>query len=216
MTAPAPVHRVLCVDDHRSFVEALHLAIGDEPDIECVGMAGSVDAALVLLDERHPDTVLLDVDLAGDDGIEGIAALHARRPGVRVIVLTGMADLRTLQVALAAGARGFVSKDRPLDEVLDAIRAPADGGPVVGPGTLQGLTPEPRAADAVGGPPLTRREAEVLGLLADGLDIRRIAATLHISVHTCRGYVRDLLGKLGAHSQLEAVVIAGRLGLVRH
>jgi DNA-binding NarL/FixJ family response regulator len=214
--------RVLIVDDHLAFAEAVAIAVDAQPDLECVGATPSVEDALRLTEDQHhpPDVVLMDVYLPGVDGIEGTRRIKARNPATRVLILTGYTELDILSKAATAGASGFLPKESSLQEIMDAIRVPMDDKIVVESATLSALierlrdTERESAKHARDSARLTRRELEVLGHMREGLDPQAIALRLGISVHTCRGHVKSLLLKLGAHSQLEAVVIAAREGLL--
>lgn len=212
------VTRVLIVDDHRAFSDALGIAIDLQPDLTLAGLASTVEEALEVVRDSVPDVVLMDVRLPGPDGIEGVRRIKDLQPQVRVLVLTGFADAEAMARAALAGASGFFPKERPVTEILQAIRTASDGGIVVEPSTLASVlarVQEPHASSMA--PPalhLTEREREVLALLAQGMDPRAIARMLGISVNTSRGHLKSLMTKLGAHSQLEAVVEAMRLGLL--
>ena len=134
-------------------------------------------------------------------------------------MLTATHDGSLISRAAAAGVCGFVAKTGAFGEVLSAIRTARSGSMVIDPTVLARLVPSQRKtaeeeSDRMVAPLLTPREQEVLGLLGAGMDARAIARTLSISLHTCRGYVKSVLAKLDCHSQLEAVVAAGRLGLL--
>ncbi|BBG02457.1 hypothetical protein Pdca_36660 [Pseudonocardia autotrophica] len=162
-------------------------------------MAHSVaDARPLLAAGCAVDVVLLDVRLPGG-GLSLLPAVHDA--GARALVLTAHPRPAPAREALAAGAAGFLGKDTPLTGIVAAVRAVAAGG------TAHGVP-------AVPTPHLTPREADVLSGLAHGRDATRIAAGLGLSLHTVRDHVRAVLGKLGARSQLEAVVEAERVGLV--
>jgi DNA-binding NarL/FixJ family response regulator len=207
------------VDDHRAFADALGIAIDLQPDLRLAGIASTVEEALEAVRDSSPDVVLMDVHLPGPDGIEGVRRIKELRPHVRVVVLTGFADADAMARAALAGASGFFPKERPVSEILQAIRTASEGGMVVEPSTLAAVlarVQEPHGSQPA--PPalhLTNRQREVLALLAEGLDPRAIARTLGISVNTCRGHVKSVMVKLGAHSQLEAVVEAMHIGLLR-
>jgi len=218
MTADATTVRgstsVLVVDDHRTFSELLAMALHREPDFDCVGTAGSVAKAHLLVDELRPELVLMDVRLGVEDGIAATAELTRIYPRLRVVVLTAYVDRDLMQRAADAGACGLLSKDGSLPDMLEALRSSRRGGMVIHPTLVTTLmsSRRPRRGDIL--PALTRRERDVLRKLAAGSDARAIAVDLAISVNTCRGHVKNLLIKLGAHSQLEAVVIATNHGLV--
>jgi DNA-binding NarL/FixJ family response regulator len=213
-----PNTRVLIVDDHRAFADALAIAIDLQPDLEQVGLATTVEEAVTAMPDASPDVVLMDIRLPGADGIEGVRRLKEIDPEVRVLVLTGFADAEAMARAALAGASGFLPKERPVREILRAIRTASDGNMVVDPSTLaEVLTrvrePE-RPSAAVLGPALTERQREVLALMATGLDPRTIARTLGISLNTSRGHVKGIMARLGAHTQLAAVVQASQIGLL--
>jgi DNA-binding NarL/FixJ family response regulator len=201
------------VDDHRTFSDLLALALEQEPDFTCVGTASSVAEALPLVDKLRPDLVLMDVRLGDGDGVAATAELTKLDPRLRVVVLTAHTDTMLMQRAADAGACALLPKDGSLPDMLHALRTSQQGGLFVHPALMKALT----IAHSPGEEylePLTPREAHVLNLLADGSDARAIARSLGISVSTCRFYVKGLLVKLDAHSQLEAVVIATKRGLV--
>lgn len=216
---PAGV-RVLVVDDHRAFSEALGMALDTQDDLECVGVASTVGEALELVRERSPDVVLMDLHLPDFDGIEGTTRVKALSPEARVLVLTAHTDLQALSRAASAGASGFLPKETPVAEILRAVRTASEGGMLVEPSTLAAVLERVRESgrksqerDALLGR-LTPREQEVLAFMGEGLDPRAIAKQLGISLHTCRGHVKGILAKLGARSQLQAVVTAARNGLL--
>ena len=207
--------RVLVVDDHTTFSDLLALALSREPDLSCVGTASSVAKALVMADEQRPDLVIMDVRLGDGDGIAATAVLTRLYPDLRVVVLTAHVDMTLMQRAADAGACGLLPKDGSLPDMLETLRSSRRGALVVHPALLTSLmTTRSRRRRSDGFPPLTRRERDVLRLLAAGFDARAIGKDLGISVNTCRGYLKNLMMKLDAHSQLEAVVIATNHGLV--
>ncbi|MFC4589576.1 response regulator transcription factor [Sphaerisporangium corydalis] len=210
--------RVLVVEDQRALAGALEIAIGAQPDLDCVGTAGTVEEAVRLVETRSPDVVLMDVHLPGDDGIEGTRRIKAAHPGIRVLILTGDPTPGLLGAAATAGATGFLPKDSAFPDILRVIRASVDDAIVMVEGgtfreLFKGAGPgaAPPGDDRTG---LTARELEVLGLMGEGLDPQAIAGHLVLSPHTARGHVKNVMMKLGAHSQLEAVVVAHRMGLL--
>ncbi|WP_216842595.1 response regulator transcription factor [Arthrobacter sp. NEB 688] len=210
------VRRVLVVDDHRTFTDLLGRAIDAEPDLECLGAAHTVEDAVARTRALVPDAVVMDVQIGDGDGLEATSTLLAHFPDLRVVVLTAFATHSLLERAMTAGASALLPKDGTLEDLLEALRDTGGGGFRVHPALLRRLLELQRAAPAATETVrLTAREDEVLHLLADGLDPGSIARRLGISRHTSRGYVAALLTKLGAHSQLEAVAVARRRGLVR-
>ncbi len=207
--------RVLVVDDHRTFADLLALALAGQQDLECVGTATTAATALALAGRLDPDVVVMDVRLGEDDGLAVTAELTARSADVRVVVLTAHATQSLLERAAEVGACCLLPKDGSLEEMLVGLRSARRGGFVVHPTLMHTLMTGRRSIDPPP-PALTQREHDVLARLAKGVDARSIARELGISVHTCRGHVRSLLGKLGAHSQLEAVATAIKVGLLHH
>jgi DNA-binding NarL/FixJ family response regulator len=248
---------VLIVEDQQVLASALEIAIGTQPDMDCVGTAATVDEALTQVVVRRLDVVLMDIRLPGTDGIEGTRRIKAIHPDVSILILTAGATPARLAAAAAAGADGFLAKDGPFSDILAAIRNPMPGKMVIEGATLnqlisqipglsqgqeaqqeprqlaQGQPAEPSSssgervaagprtqpATQAGAPPaemakLTAREQEVLGLMGEGLDPSAIAERLFLSVYTARGHVKNVMMKLGAHTQLEAVVLATKSGLL--
>ncbi len=174
-----------------------------------------------MVEQTRPDLVLMDFGLPDKDGVTTAAEVLRRQPTTRVVMLTATHDGSLISRAAAAGVCGFVAKTGAFGEVLSAIRTARTGSMVIDPTVLARLVPSQRKSaeadsDRMVAPLLTPREQEVLSLLGAGMDARAIARTLSISLHTCRGYVKSVLAKLDCHSQLEAVVAAGRLGLLTH
>jgi DNA-binding NarL/FixJ family response regulator len=214
-----PKTRVLIVDDHRAFSEALAIAVSLQGDLACVGGAGSIAEALALVGEASPDIILMDVRLPDGDGIEATARVRAAAPDALVLILTGHTDVDVLSRAASAGASGFLPKESSIGAVIDTIRAARSGNMLVDGTTLAailgGLSDHKTGNESlVGAPVLTPREHDVLSLMGQGLDPHGIAASLGISLHTCRGYQKSIMSKLDVHSQLEAVVVATRLRLI--
>jgi DNA-binding NarL/FixJ family response regulator len=217
---PAATIRLMVVDDHRTLADLLAVALAHEKDIEYVGHAGTAREGIAMAGALAPHVVLMDFALPDIDGLQATAAIVAEHPLTRVILLTASADPRLVAQAAAVGACAFVAKSAGLEVLLDAIRGARQGAMVVDPGLLGALADladgtrrraEETSSASVS---LTVREREVLGMLAAGLDVGGVSRRLGISQHTCRGYVKSILAKLGCHSQLQAVVIATRLGLL--
>ncbi|WP_030483260.1 response regulator [Nocardioides aequoreus] len=209
--------RVVVVDDHRTFSDLVRLALDHEPDLACVATARDAAEARARVLETRPDVVLMDVDLGPEDGLRLTEELRVQIPSLRVVVLTAHCDASVMRRTAAAGACALLPKGEPLPDLLRALRHARLGELYVHPGLLPALVAEgspSRHHHQAPLPALTPRETHVLQLLADGRSVTEIARLLGISVHTCRGYVKTLLAKLGAHSQLEAVAVAGRLGIL--
>jgi DNA-binding NarL/FixJ family response regulator len=215
-----PTIRVLLVDDHRMFTQALQGLLAGESGIEPAGVAASVDEALAQLDDARPDVVLMDVDLPGTSGIEGTREIRRRRSETAVVIVTSHDDPALVTGAIRAGACGYVLKTRAVDELVSIIRQAAAGGMVLSPANVPEAIGEVRISGAVrrrsidDGHRLTDREMDVLRELASGRTTDQIADSLYISVLTVRSHVKSILAKLGVHSKLEAVTYALGHGLV--
>ncbi len=212
---PTTPTRVLVVDDHLTFAQLLSRALDAEPDLQCVGHSLNAEDGVAAAIDLAPDIVLMDLQLPDRDGISATAELTARDPEMKVLILTAHASPFEMSRAGAAGASGFLAKDGSLDDVLNALRTARRGSLILPAAVLAEFT-RPATPPAHGPEsPLTPRELEVLRKLGQGLDPRAIANELGVSLHTCRGYVKSILAKLEVHSQLEAVVVASRSGLIQ-
>ena len=206
--------RVLVVDDHTTFTELLTGALDREPDLESVGFASSAESGFERALALKPDVVIMDYHLPDGDGITAAARILDRAPDTRIVLLTGDPTPESLVEAAATGICAFLPKDGSLAALLDALRHAPIGGMMVRPSLVAQLGELRSRRNDVWTPALTQRELAVLRLMAEGYDVRANARTLGISQNTCRGYVKSILAKLGAHSQLEAVVAARKLGLL--
>lgn len=205
--------RVVVIDDHRTFCELLSGALDREPALICVGKAFGVVKGVELCATLKPDLVVLDYRLPDGNGLDAAARILENAPDTRILMLTGEPTAAAIQRAATLGICGFLPKDGELGVLLEVIRGMRIGEFVLAPSLISRtgvLAPGP----ADGSPALTARELEVLRLMALGFDVASNARTLGISAHTCRGYVKSILGKLNAHSQLEAVAAANRLGML--
>lgn len=196
---------VLMLDDHRVFTDMLQLTLDLQPDMRCVGVAHTVADGLALAAAVEFDVAIVDLQLPGAGGLDAIAPLLALRPDARVVVLTAHPKAALAQRALALGAAAFLAKDGTLTEILTAVR----GADAARPTVCAPLRTDPPVRFT-----LTPREWDVLRGLSAGLDAPRIAGSLGISTYTTRDHIKSILAKLDVHSQLDAVVTAGRLGLI--
>ncbi len=210
--------RVLLVDDHLLVLDALTRVIGLEADMRIVGTAVSV--AQVREAARVPvDVVLMDYHLRDGTGVEATRLIKARWPSCRVLMLTGIDDDETILESIQAGADGYLTKDRAVADVVDAVRAAHEGATLLPRSTIVTIArrvAEARDRRAVQPPvePLTPRELEVLRALTEGLSTREICDRLAIAPNTLRTHVQNIMGKLHVHSKLEAVASALRYRLV--
>lgn len=208
------VTRVVVIDDHDVLASGLAHVMAAEPDLECVGVANTLEEGRRLVSENAPAVLLLDQGMPDGDGVSSIPEMLTLQPELRIVVLTANATDAVLVRAIENGAAGFVAKNRSLKEVLSAVRAAASGEAVISSELLARLLPRLTGESRSRHEELTEREREVLVLLAEGLTNVAIAERLVVSVHTVRNHVANLSSKLGAHSKLEALSIAMRDGLL--
>jgi DNA-binding NarL/FixJ family response regulator len=207
--------RVMVVDDHELFLEALVGLLDQEPDLEVVGTARTIEYALRLAQRHEPDVVLMDHLLPDGEGTDAAARIVAMLPATKVVMVTQFADDNVFMAALDAGCAGYVTKDKSAKELLEAIRAVAEGEAAIPPGMLGRVLSRLRSVRQGPNVDLTPREREILRLMALGLQTGEIAVRLGLSLSTVRNHIQNVLVKLGAHSKLEAVATAVRSGIVR-
>jgi DNA-binding NarL/FixJ family response regulator len=213
--------RVLLADDQRLVRESLGTLLGLLPGIEMVASASDGEEALALTDEHSPDVVLMDLRMPRLDGIEATRLLRERRPDVKVIALTTYADDESVLGAIRAGARGYLTKDASSEDICHAILTVARGEAALDPSVqhhvIAALAGGDRRADepARSALPddLTPREAEVLGLIAEGLTNAEIAERLFVSPTTVKSHINHLFTKAGLRDRAQAVNYAYRTGI---
>ncbi len=205
---------MLVVDDHTMVGETVRSALDAHDDMEVVGVGTTAAEGRSLAAEHLPDVALVDVSLPDMDGIRLAKQIRAASPGTRIVILTGSTDPSLFPQAMAAGACGYLFKEVHFRVVVDAIRRAHAGEVVVPEGVILRLAEIQPPSRGVGSD-LTRREAQVLALLACGADTKAAASSLGVSLNTVRSYVKSLLMKFDAHSQLELVTKAIRLGVVK-
>lgn len=207
------VCRVVIVDDHAMVRESIGMALSRAPELQVVGSAASVREGKEIVRELSPDVALLDYTLPDGTGIELASVVHEAIPPVRTVILTANEGVQAAAEAVAAGCAGFVRKSADLDDLAEGVLRVHNGEALFDAQTLSaaiGWLNRPTATP-VG---LTERELDVLRCLAEGRTTVEISELLYLSHHTVRNHVRNILGKLVARSQLEAVVIASSMGLV--
>jgi DNA-binding NarL/FixJ family response regulator len=220
---PVPLEptRVLVVDDHEVFSDAVAMLLERQPDVRLVGAARDAEEAIRLFigdPDDQPDVVLMDLDLPGTDGIQATRRIRELSPGAKVVVLTALQDPEVIADALAAGACGYVPKTRAVDELMDVVRRAAAGELVMPERDLAPVLEQLRNAHARPEGELllrrlTPRETEILRSLAGGKTTTQVAELLGISALTVQSHVKSILAKLGVHSKIEAVTLAWRYGL---
>lgn len=200
MSGVEPV-RVLIAEDQLMMRSALAALLGLEPDLAVVAEVGRGDGIVAAAVASRADVAVLDIELPGGSGLDVIPELLEAVPGIVVLVVTTFGRPGYLRRALDAGARGFLVKDDPVEELAAAIRQVLAGETVVNPVLA--------AASLSSGPnPLTERERDTLAAGADGASVADIAASLHLSTSTVRNYLSSAIGKTGARNRTEAQVHA--------
>lgn len=197
----------MLVDDHVLVREGTLRLLEQDSDIEVVGQAGTSDEGLSLIERTLPDVALIDINLPGASGLELARIVAARHPDVRVLLLSAYDDYAYVTEALEIGVGGYLLKTASARELLNAVRAVADGVFVLDR-AISGRLSKRSRADRVDVGTLTPREEDVLGLLAKGLPNKRIATELHLGLRTVEGYVSNIFAKLGVASRTEAVLYA--------
>ncbi|MFI9204336.1 response regulator [Streptomyces sp. NPDC053048] len=212
--------RVLIADDQHLVRMGLRMLFDPAPDIEVLGEADNGAEAVRLADSLAPDVVMMDLRMPGGGGIAATERILAARPTIRVLALTTFDDDDHLYPALSAGACGFLVKDTPPGELLDAVRRAAAGESPFSRDALRRLVAQavghrPDAADPPLGLPLgiTAREREVLGLVGAGLSNGEIADRLHLGVTTVKTHVASLMSKTGRTNRIRLAVLAVQSGV---
>ena len=211
--------RVLVVDDHDLFRVGLASLLSSQPGIEVVAQASGGRMGVRLAAELQPDVVLMDVRMPDMEGPEATHEILTRRPSTRIVALTVVSDEADIAAVVEAGACGFLAKDTPIDGVVLAVRAAANGVAWLSPraaevvlGRVRRDAPE---QEPEGGmiDELSPREVEVLRLIARGMENAEIAQELGISPRTAKNHVSNILAKLGMPSRIQAAIYAVRSGL---
>jgi DNA-binding NarL/FixJ family response regulator len=215
---PADSLALLVVDDYVAFAEALACRLDAEPGMSAVAVT-DVEQVRQAIKDGRVDVILMDADLDGADGVWLAAELLTEYPRLRVVMVTVGQDEAQVLEAVRAGVSGWVPKDEPIEHLLAVVRGAMLGETWIPPRlltwVLKGLkTTQGDRTDAQGHlAVLTRRERQVLALLAAGMSVDAIAAELYLSRNTVRTHIQNMLGKLKVHSALAAVAIARRAGL---
>ena len=214
------VIRVLLADEQSLFRDAVKVVLSNEDDLVIVGEAGDGIQAVAEAERVQPDIALLDAGLPNCDGIRATQQISLKVPDCRVIVFSAQEDEQVLVEALEAGASGYLSKGSPLANLIEATRAVHRGEALIPPrmlgALLRRLIVRRRERDEAlkRMARLTRREREVLALVARGEDNDGIAQHLVISPETARTHIQNVLGKLGVHSRLEAAAFVTQNGIL--
>jgi len=197
--------RVLIAEDQGMMRSALATLLDLEDDLQVVATVARGDEVVTMAEQTRPDVILLDIELPGRNGLEVLGELIQMHPGSTVIMVTTFARPGYLQRALAAGARGFLVKDDPVERLAESIRRALAGVVVVDPLlATRALSAHPN--------PLTDRESEVLRSSGHGRTIADIASILHLSTSTVRNYLSSAIGKTGSRNRSEALSRAREAG----
>lgn len=209
--------RLLLADDHRMLREGLHRSMVDE-GFDVVGEAENGEEAVRMTAELEPDVVLMDVSMPEMDGVEATRVIRASGSQTQIIMLTMHADADVLADAIRAGATGYLVKDCSTDEVADAVRMAAKGDTALSPQLAATMLDEVRRLEAPQAADedrlITKREEEVLQLIADGCSTPEVADRLYISQKTVKNHLASIYQKLDARDRTQAVLQAVRMGIV--
>jgi two-component system response regulator DegU len=208
---------VLLVDDHRMLREGLRRSLEAE-GFRVVGEAPDGEAGVALVSQAHPDVVLMDVSMPGIDGIEATRRIIHADPSAKVIMLTMHADRDVIDRAIRAGAVGYLTKDCSVDEVAAALRMAGSGDTALSPqlaasmlDAVRRLAGETPGEERV----VSKREEEVLQLIADGCSTSEVAQRLYISQKTVKNHLASIYEKLDARDRTQAVLTAVKMGIVQ-
>lgn len=211
--------RIIVADDQATVREGLVALLGMLPDIDVVGAAANGEEAIRLAADTRPDAVLLDLYMPVLDGIQATRQLTAEYPDIAVVVLTTYDDDTSILTALQAGARSYLTKDASRAYIAQTLRAAAAGLSVLDPAVQGRLLAAAAASASSGQAPakqlpeqlpdgLTRREAEILSLIAVGMTNREIAAQLYLSTYTVKSHINHIFAKTGSPDRAAAIQYA--------
>ncbi len=205
--------RVITVDDHEILRGGIKFLLLAFDDIKLVGEARNGDEGVHLCKELQPDVVLMDLMMVGMNGVEATRAIRKKYPEIQVLILTSFLETKLVQQAMQVGAIGYLLKGVSIDELADAIRSAAIGQSILAGEVIQALL-QPSQASSQPVYELSKRQGEVLALLALGLSNEAIAQRMKLSPSTIRHHVSQVLNKLGVTNRTEAATTAVRVGCV--
>jgi len=208
--------RLLIIDDHEMVREGLKAMLVAESDFNIVGDAANAEQAFELIEQLRPDVILLDIRLPGISGIEVCRTVTERYAETAVIILTTFTDESLVAQCIQAGARGFIVKDIERFDLKRSIRAVARGEAAIDPkaavAVLEQLRRAPRVSQEPSPEQLSSQQLVILRLVAQGFSSREIATKLYLSENTIKGYVQEILHRLGVKNRTEAVMVAVKQG----
>ena len=209
--------RLMLADDHRMLREGLRRSMTDQ-GFDIVGEARDGDEAIRLAGELEPEVILMDVTMPEVDGVEATRQIKLEHPSIRIVMLTMHADQEVLAAAIRAGASGYLVKDCSTEEIAGAVRMAASGETALSPQLAASMLDEVRKLDqpatAEEDRIVTKREEEVLQLIADGCSTTEVAERLYISQKTVKNHLASIYQKLDARDRTQAVLQAVRMGIV--
>jgi DNA-binding NarL/FixJ family response regulator len=212
--------RVLLTDDHTLFRQGIRTLLAGEPDIEVAGEAANASDAVVLSRQTRPDVVLMDIGMAGMSSFEASRQIRKERPETRIVFLSMYDDDDYVAECVDTGANGYILKESPIDQLVTAIREVHRGGSYLSPRLLTRLVDDFRLQGS--GPArqprfgtLTKREREILKLLAEGMSVKDIAASFDLSVKTVEAHKFNLMRKLDIHNKAQLVQYAIQKKIIR-
>ena len=210
--------RVLIADDQEIVREGFKRILETDPEIQVVATAVDGQEALDLIEVYNPDLVLMDLKMPRLNGVQAIRRLRESHPDLPILVLTTYMDDKWLFDAIKSGASGYLMKDRPRIELLEAIHGTMDGDSYIDPSVAGKILSNIASSPVIESPErsynLSEREQEILNLLAQGLSNADISQRLYLSEGTVRNYTSTLFAKLGVSDRTQAVILALRQGLV--
>jgi DNA-binding NarL/FixJ family response regulator len=194
--------KVLVVDDHELVRHGLAMLLGGAEDVDLVGLATDGAEALTLVEEHHPDVVLMDLSMPGMDGVEATRRISTNHPSSTVVVLSSFSERRTVLEAIDAGAAGYLLKDGGMDDILRAVRAAAQGESPLAPRAAQAIL---SARPARQMPELSAREREVVDYVIEKLRNREIAERMGITEKTVKTHLTHVYQRLGVDTRAEMI-----------
>jgi DNA-binding NarL/FixJ family response regulator len=213
--------KVLLVDDHMLFRQGIRTLLAAEPDLDVIGEAGNASDAVATARQLHPDVVLMDIGMTGMSSFEATRLIRKERPETRVVFLSMYDDEDYVAECVDMGASGYILKEGPVDQLLTAIREVHRGGSYLSPRLLSRLVEDFRMQGR-GAPmrqprfgTLTKREREVLKMLAEGQSVKDIAGTFELSVKTVEAHKFNLMRKLDIHNKAQLVQYAIQKKVIR-
>jgi two-component system response regulator NreC len=212
--------RILLTDDHTLFRQGIRTLLSAESDLEVVGEAGNAAEAVNLVRQSRPDLVLMDIGMAGMSSFEATRQIRKERPETRVVFLSMYDDEDYLAECVDMGANGYILKESPAEQLITAIREVNRGGSYLSPRLLsrlvddfrthgRGFARQPRFDS------LTKREREILKMLAEGRSVKEIAAEFNLSVKTVEAHKFNLMRKLDIHNKAQLVQYAIQRKIIR-